>query len=206
MAMPLPRILSAVPQVLRVRLEIAKAIQTLTARDDETQRSPYQRGGAASEADEYERLKKETIREILCDKAGFRRDQPRWLKGSGRISGRWSGGGGLLAAEASYRRIRGGHHYVPKQLYDTLFRKQLLSRETRDVFHNAVTGPLPPGIHKNDLPHRIYTKAVTQLWKTFLERYKITSQQMTPTQAHEFLALVRHSNDPRIRDYNARFR
>jgi hypothetical protein len=31
---------------------------------------------------------------LVCRKAGFRRDQPRWPKGSGREGGRWSGGPG----------------------------------------------------------------------------------------------------------------
>ncbi|HXF90188.1 MAG TPA: hypothetical protein VNK48_17705 [Xanthobacteraceae bacterium] len=42
-------------------------------------------------------------------KAGFRPDQPRWPAGSGRISGRWSGGagtGGPVADESTPARVR----------------------------------------------------------------------------------------------------
>src|SRR3972149_4331982 len=35
-----------------------------------------------------------TISDYYARKAGFRQDQPRWPKRSGRISGRWSGGAG----------------------------------------------------------------------------------------------------------------
>ncbi|HEY1983329.1 MAG TPA: hypothetical protein VGH13_24875 [Xanthobacteraceae bacterium] len=50
----------------------------------------------ASADDDYTELIKEIVREILLDlrKAGYRPDQPRWPRGSGDISGRWSGGAG----------------------------------------------------------------------------------------------------------------
>src|SRR5688572_25168869 len=51
--------------------------------------------------------------EELERRAGFRRDQPRWPKGSGDDSGRWSGGAGTGPQETGPGRgpIR-GHHFV----------------------------------------------------------------------------------------------
>lgn len=40
------------------------------------------------------RLRAHAQRKVFAQKAGFRPDQPRWPAGSGRISGRWSGGAG----------------------------------------------------------------------------------------------------------------
>ncbi len=46
----------------------------------------------------FERFKRAALRRAIAEhllrKAGFRPDQPRWPAGSGRISGRWSGGAG----------------------------------------------------------------------------------------------------------------
>lgn len=87
-----PRIISAVPQTLAARLEIVKAIGLL-ARGDEVERLQ----GETDELTESVReIAKEIARNICCElhRAGFRPDQPRWPKGSGDISGRWSGGAG----------------------------------------------------------------------------------------------------------------
>ncbi|MGB7075612.1 MAG: hypothetical protein WBD53_00320 [Xanthobacteraceae bacterium] len=85
----LPRILYAVPQLAHVHLEITKAIQLLkVANIDEAQ------GNQDSFAViDVEKLKADIIRGFLHDlrKAGYRPDQPRWPKGSGDISGEWSG-------------------------------------------------------------------------------------------------------------------
>jgi hypothetical protein len=111
-----------------------------------------------------------------------------------------------MAAEARERRMSGGHHYVPREIFDKLFKKMLLRPETWRVFDDAVTGPLPPGIHRNDSEHRAYTKAVMAMWNSYLERNGIGSGDVTPHRAREFIDKVLHSNDPRIRDYNARLR
>jgi hypothetical protein len=111
MKQPLPRILSAVPQTLHVQLEIAKAIRTLMApaEDDPARR----RAEIIAIGVELEAIKRDLHKvgeECLAlirvelqsyfdgqkiskdfDKAGFRSDQPRWRKGSGRRSGCWSG-------------------------------------------------------------------------------------------------------------------
>jgi hypothetical protein len=202
---PLPRTLSAVPRLPHVQLEIAKAIRTLTAQSGD------QSSGALETAtpDDYLSLARttlySTLQEELC-KAGFRSDQPRWRKGGGRRSGRWSGGAGSLIADQAYRRLRGGHHYVPKELFEKLFKQNKLKPETRKVFDEAVTGSLPKGLHKNDKPHREYTKAVLGLWHQFLTRHGIRSEDMTPDQARKFISEVLHSDDPRISLFNGRFR
>jgi hypothetical protein len=224
---PLPRIETAVPRLPRVQLEIAKAIRTLTAPDQDEllQRRLAELAFMRGELDEIKRDLHKAAQECLAlvkaelrtyfdvrriseeiDKAGFRSDQPRWRRGSGRISGRWRGGAGSLITDQAYRRLRGGHHYVPKEIFENLFKKNKLRPETRKVFDDAVTGPLPKGLHKNDKPHREYTEAVDGLWHQFLERHGIRSEDMTPDQASKFLYEVLHSDDPRISLYNGRFR
>jgi len=74
------------------------------------------------------------------DKAGFRQDQPRWPVGSGVDSGRWSGGAGTGSpgiGHSSGQATRGGHHYVPRKIFDN----EPLRPETRKVFEQNVTGP-----------------------------------------------------------------
>jgi hypothetical protein len=202
---PLPRTLSAVPRLPHVQLEIIKAIHMLAMP------SVDQSGGSLETAapDENHALAKRIFRfslqEEFC-KAGFRSDQPRWRRGSGRTSGRWSGGAGSLITDQAYRRLRGGHHYVPKEIFENLYKKNELKPETREVLDEAVTGRLPKGLHKNDKPHREYTKAVLGLWHQFLGRLGIRSEDMTPDQARKFIHEVLHSDDPRISLYNGRFR
>jgi|HubBroStandDraft_4_1064222.scaffolds.fasta_scaffold82141_2 hypothetical protein len=202
---PLPRTLSAVPRLPHVQLEILKAIHTLAA--PSTDRAGGSLDSRAPD-DNYALARSifhSSLWEELC-KAGFRLDQPRWRKGSGRRSGRWSGGAGSLITDQAYRRLRGGHHYVPREIFEDLFKKNQLRPETRKVFDEAVTGPLPKGLHKNDRPHREYTKAVLGLWYQFLERHGIRSEDMAPDQARKFIYEVLHSDDPRISLYNGRFR
>jgi hypothetical protein len=115
MKQPLPRILSAVPQTLHVRLEIAKALHTLAGpTQDELLRSTrveiaglrrdlealrhdigkvFYEAAMRAKAELWQYFEPRQIVEEI-DKAGFRQDQPRWPKGSGEISGRWSGGAG----------------------------------------------------------------------------------------------------------------
>jgi hypothetical protein len=83
------RILTAVPQTLQTRLEIAKAIQMLI------KQGGLQKGGTAN-AQRHRDLLDEIAEGIWVElqKAGFRPDQPRWPKGSGEQGGRWSGGAG----------------------------------------------------------------------------------------------------------------
>lgn len=115
-------------------------------------------------------------------------------------------GEGSLITDQAYRRLRGGHHYVPKEIFEGLFKKNQLRPETRKVFDEAVTGPLPKGLHKNDKLHREYTKAVMGLWDGFLKRHVIRPEDMTPDQARRFIHEVLHSDDPRISLFNGRFR
>jgi hypothetical protein len=94
--MPSPRsqILTSVPRMWQTHLEIAKAIRALTAQDREHQ--IHRQTEFAVADDDYAALIKEIVCEILLElrKAGYRQDQPRWPKGSGDVSGRWSGGAG----------------------------------------------------------------------------------------------------------------
>src|SRR6202034_998767 len=91
--MTLPRILYAVPRTLQVRMEIARAIRTF-AKPDDVKRLRKQ--GNVDAPLSVREIAVEIVRDILQDlrKAGFRPDQPRWPRGSGDVSGRWSGGAG----------------------------------------------------------------------------------------------------------------
>lgn len=150
MNFPRRRILTAVPRLLHTHLEIEKAIRALIAQDGQRQVCPEWAPDQDSD------LAKKIIYEVLADfcKAGFRADQPCWRKGGGRRSGRWSGGAGEVLAEEGGKKLRGGHHYVPRQLFE----KGKLKPKTKMVFKEAVTGPLRPGVHKGDAAHRIYIK------------------------------------------------
>ena len=198
----LPRLLSAVPQTWPVRLEIAKAIRRLAEQvaEEEECRREAQRDAIRRDCELAVEALREACRTVV--KAGFRPDQPRWRKGSGRRSGRWSGGAGIAAGRIISARLRGGHHYVPRQV----FAKQRLKPETRRVFEHAVTGPLSPGVHGWDDEHKTYNKAVHSLWGAFLKQYGITADEMTPAQAGKFLDKIKHSNNPVIRNFNSRLR
>jgi hypothetical protein len=138
----------------------------------------------------------------VCRKAGFRRDQPRWPKGT-EEGGRWSGGAGTEAQStgpSANPRSR-GHHFVPGELY----RNEQLRPETRKVFEDAVTGPLCGQQHGNSLEHRKYTEGVQEAFDQFKSRNGIArSEDMTPEQAKTFVDEIRNSKDPRIRSFNMR--
>lgn len=144
------------------------------------------------------------IGDIYARKAGFRPSQPRWPKGHGDDSGRWSGGPGTGAPAAggnSAGRNPGGHHFVPREI----FQKESLKPETRKVFEEGATGPLRGQIHRGGEGHDIYNRAV----KEALDRFKaenqiVRSEDMTPEQARRFLDDVKRSSDPRIRNFNMR--
>lgn len=136
-----------------------------------------------------------------CLKAGFRPDQPRWPKGSGEDSGRWSGGAGTEApsTEPSASPQSRGRHFVPGKLY----RNEGLTPETRRVFERAVTGPLRGQQHGNSDEHGTYNKAVKEAFDQFKSRNGIAhSKDMTPEQAKKFLSEIHNSKDPRIRSFN----
>ena len=50
--------------------------------------------------------------------------------------------------------------------------------------------------------HKEYNQAFEELVETYIEKNKITKEQMTPDHANEVLKQVRESKDPRIRDFN----
>jgi hypothetical protein len=100
--MPLPRSLTAVPRDWHVHQEIAKAIQALFAQIREQEaRQPLNAAAAMHEREMIKQIVRDIPREFApvlqaeLRKAGYRPDQPRWPKGSGEDSGRWSGGGGV---------------------------------------------------------------------------------------------------------------
>jgi hypothetical protein len=137
-------------------------------------------------------------------KAGFNPNQPRWPAGSGRDSGRWSGGSGGVWEFSAVRRRSGskpdGHHYVPHSLYRDL----PLPEPTRKVFDDAKTGRLYAEVHRNSVEHVRYNEAVRDLFKRFVADNAIKFERMTPEQAKTFVDMVKRSSDPRIRNFNVR--
>ena len=136
----------------------------------------------------------------VCRKAGFKEDQPRWPKGSGEISGRWSGGGGLVAAGLRRSGRSFGHHLLPREIYE----KEPLKPETRRVFEDATIGPLRAQRHNYGEGHPEYNKAAYELFNRFKAENGIRSEDMEPQQARKLLDEIRGSSDPRIRNLNWR--
>ena len=133
-------------------------------------------------------------------KAGFRRDQPRWPKGTEQ-GGMWSGGSGVgpqSSQSAAAPRSR-GHHFIPGEIYRT----EPFKAETRNVFEKAVTGPLHGQQHGNSKEHVAYTKAVQEAFEQFKARNGILqSEDVTPDHAKKFINEIHNSSDPRIRNFN----
>jgi hypothetical protein len=139
----------------------------------------------------------------LLRKGGFKPDQPRWPKQSGENSGRWFGGAGTGESGATPNfgsPTRGGHHFVPRKLFE----KEPLQPETRNVFDKAVTGPLNAGLHRRDKDHDIYSDAVIERYRRFLDENRTSSAELTPDQARKFVDEVKRSGDARIRGLNLR--
>lgn len=154
------------------------------------------------------RLKSALLRYVELDqKAGFRRDQPRWPKGSGDDSGRWSGGAGSLAPSSNRepadrsRGKRDGHHFLPQ----TLWRKLPFSDQVKKVFEEAKTGSLH-FVHGWDEPHARYNEATKELLERFMQRHNIQPEQMTVDQARSVVKEIHESRDPRIRNFNMKIR
>ena len=102
-----------------------------------------------------------------------------------------------------------GHHFPPRAAWQDW----PLQPETRKVFNNAVSGPIPLRLfnpltrdqtfyHHFDDMHRAYNIAVTRLMERYMRRHGITPEAMTPVQAHRIVEAIHASRDPRIRDYN----
>ena len=92
MTLPRWRILTAVPQTWHTHLEIAKAIRTLSAQDEEQQ--PRRQIEVAPPLNTRD-LTAEIVREILHElrKAGFNPDEPRVPAGNPG-GGQWTTEGG----------------------------------------------------------------------------------------------------------------
>jgi hypothetical protein len=91
-----------------------------------------------------------------------------------------------------------GHHYVPR----AVARDNKVSDEAREVFEKAKTGPLlDTRSNKWDEEHRIYSKAVDDMLKGYIDATG-PPEKMSGDQAHEFLRQLHASSDPRIRNYN----
>ena len=128
--------------------------------------------------------------------------QPRVPAGNPH-GGEWTADSAQLAASdlndaTSILRPRGGHHFVPRAVYDDL----PLKPETRKVFDDARTGSLKATRHGWSPEHAAYNQAVAEALKKFLARDGMQPQDMTPQQALQFVFEVIGSSDPHIRNLN----
>jgi hypothetical protein len=98
----------------------------------------------------------------------------------------------------SILRSRGGHHFVPRAVYQNL----PLKPETRKVFDDARTGTLSAARHGWSPEHAAYNQAVAEEFKKFLARNGIKPEDMSPQQAQQFVFEIIGSSDPRIHDFN----
>lgn len=120
--------------------------------------------------------------------------------------------GGLLDKFGEPYYQRGGHHEMPRGVYE----KWDLPPETRRVFDRATTGGLPNATIRTspdgvplgnywngrDGPHGQYNQAVTELADEYLRRNGLNPSEMTPDQAAGLLKEIRDAEDSRIRDFN----
>ena len=96
-----------------------------------------------------------------------------------------------------------GHHWVPKGV----FKQRSFSKETEAVFKQSTSGPLADRkVNYRTLDHIAYNQAVDELLDAFLQKNKITAEQMTPAQASEFVQEVIGSSDLRIRGFVTKIR
>lgn len=211
-----PHLATLVPHRWETRLEIIKAISTLAAQSHE-ERVRLRQAEVASLRGELEGVA-QNLRKLCRDwplliqselrKAGFSPNEPRVPAGHPN-GGQWTSDSGGAAGPSEIvsdapdtnwipgaQYAADGHHWVPKGIYE----KEPLQPETRKFFENAKSGPLADNsVNRWNLEHRNYNEAVKEAFKAFLQRNKITSQQMTPDQARQFTDEVLGSADPRIR-------
>jgi hypothetical protein len=140
---------------------------------------------------------------------GYNPNQPRVSAGH-PDGGQWTGDDDDLDDYDWAIDVAGvGHHWYARHFY----RRYPFSRETRRVFRNATSGPLVSRLWSRrrnewlvhgrgyDRAHREYDRAVDELMTRYMRERGITAQQMTPTQAHDVVELIKRSDDPRIRSF-----
>lgn len=211
-----PYLATLVPKTWETRLEIIKAIGTLAAQSHEDH-VRLRRAEVAWLRGEFEAIARE-LRKLCPDwpllirselrKAGFNPNEPRVPAGR-PDGGQWTSEGGLAANDSEVvsdapdttwipgaQYAADGHHWVPRKV----FQKEPLRPETGKVFEDAKSGPLADNsVNRWNVEHRKYNDAVQEDFDAFLQRNRITSRQMTPDQARQFVDEVLGSADPRIR-------
>lgn len=174
-----------------------------------------------------ERLAPSHFEDGASHRRTFDRDQPRVPAGHSD-GGQWTRDGGSGASiddprvlsdatpdndwipGANYAAV--GHHWVTREFY----RKLPFSRETRKVFRDSTSGPLPWRVlderwqreyrHQFDKAHQEYNVAIYEFLTVYMSDRGIRASQMTPDQAREALRAIHESTDPRIRRYNEMIR
>ena len=203
---------TAIPQSPAVRREIAKALFALVDDEDEQMRQRRAeiasiRQGLAEIAHDIAKFRRDAPVLISSElrKYGYNPEEPRVPKGS-LGPGRWTDDGTQFAAAetndaASVLRPRGGHHFVPRAIYEDLPREP----ETRKIFDDARIGTLEAARHGWSPEHAAYNQAVAEALKQFLIKNGIEPEEMTPDQAQQFVYEIIGSHDARIRDLHLKF-
>jgi hypothetical protein len=204
-----------VPNTWEIRLDIIKAVSRIGVQDH-GELLRLRRAELALLRCELEGIAKDLCK-LRCDwplqfqselrKAGFNPNEPRVPAGH-PDGGQWTSESDaaadseIISDAPDTNWIPGaqyaadGHHWVPKGVYE----KEPLQLETRKVFENAKSGPLADNsVNRWNVEHRSYNDAVQEAFNAYLQRNKITSQQMTPDQARQFVDEVLGSPDIRIR-------
>jgi len=156
-------------------------------------------------------------------------DQPRVPAGN-PDGGQWTSDGGqgdririaqlggtVTDADGRPYYRPGGHHEMPEGVH----KKWKLRPETQKVFRQSSTGTLgatlriiPDAVRQGNVwdgdggLHLAYNQAVEELSNRFLRDHNLRpdASDMIPNHAHALLKLIRESEDPRIRDFNANMR
>jgi hypothetical protein len=114
--------------------------------------------------------------------------------GAGRAVGPHGGSatlaaGGKRSVERVIKPPRGGHHWIPKAIWD----QPNLSPEARKVFNNYTSGQYGEP-HLWSQPHAEYNRGVQELW----DKQRYNAARMTKEDAEDFIKQVKRSRDPRI--------
>jgi hypothetical protein len=172
------------PPTLEKQRDVLEAFRTLTGQDDELVQCRRAEIAAIRRDAEDIRRRIEAIRQQLLElrKYGYDPEEPRVPKHQ-TGGGQWTKDGTQFAASDTddatpILRSRGGHHFVPRAIYEKL----PLKPETRKAFDDARTGPLDATRHGWSPEHAAYNQAVAEALKQFLARTGIKPGDMTPEQ------------------------
>lgn len=197
---------TAIPQNSQVRIEIVKAARTsLEDGDEELRRRRAEIASIRRDLAEIARnvatLRREAPALISSElrKYGYNPEEPRAPKGSPG-PGRWTRvaageddpnkSSDAAGPNIRFQKYGRGHHWVPRKVF-----------EKRNFSDQVKAFLADPSVNYNTKEHMACNDAVEKLLDEFLKKNGITEQQMTLSQAEEFLHEVKISSVPAIRNF-----